>query len=197
MKVILLKNVPNLGEKNDVKEVATGYARNFLMPKGLVKEATPETIKEAELEKEKESNMAEADLAKTEKLAQQLEGQVVEVTAKASESGTLFASVSALKIAGALKDKGFSVQKEQIQAQHIKEIGEHEVVINLDHGLDSRITLIINAEWLWIVFYSIFQYLSIKAHRARWACRFLLKKNLTEKYAKIYFRHGWSDLRGG
>ena len=146
MKVILLKNVPNLGEEGDVKEVALGYARNFLLPKGAAIEATPEKIKEVQARKEKEAEVAEEDLAKTQKLAHDLEGQIVEVSAKAAEQGSLYATISAVKIASALKEKGFEVRKDQIKAGHIKEIGEHEITINLDHGLDSRITLIINQE---------------------------------------------------
>ena len=146
IKIILLKDVPNLGEKWDVKEVALGYARNFLISQGLAEEATSEKIKELEERKQKEAELAEADLAKAEKSAQTLEGQTVEVTAKASEEGTLYGAISAAKIAAVLKAKGFEVRKEQIQSGHIKELGEHEVVLNLDHGLEARITLIINAE---------------------------------------------------
>jgi len=146
MKVILLKNVPNLGLEGDVREVAMGYARNFLFLKNLAVEATAERIKEAETKKANKVKSAEVDLAKAEELARKLEGQAVEVSAKASEEGTLYATVSAAKIAAALKDKGFDVGKDQINAGHIKEIGEHTVVINLDHGLDAKITLIINPE---------------------------------------------------
>jgi len=146
MKVILLKNVPALGEKSEIKEVASGYARNFLFPKGLAKEATPEAIKEVQAQKEKEARLAEMDLAEAEKLAQNLEGQVVEVSAKANEQGTLFATISTVKIITALKAKGFEIKKEQIEAGHIKEIGEHEIKVDLSHGLEARITLIINSE---------------------------------------------------
>ncbi len=146
MKVILLKNVPNLGEERDIKEVSLGYARNFLIPQGLAEEATEAKIKEVQARKEKEAKIAELDLEKTEKLAQSLEGQTVEITAKASEEGTLYAAISPAKIATTLKDKGFEVRKEQIEASHIKELGEHEIVIRLDHGLEARITLIINSE---------------------------------------------------
>ena len=146
MKVILLKDVPELGQRGDVKEVALGYARNFLIPKGLAKEATPEMVAEVEMQKQKEVKVAEQDLAQVEKLAQDLEGQVVELAAKASEEGRLYAAVSSAKIAAALKEKGFEVRKDQIIAEHIKEVGEHEILISLDHGLEARITLVINSE---------------------------------------------------
>lgn len=146
MKVILLKDVTELGEAGEVKEVALGHARNFLIPRGLAEEATPEAVASIETRKEKEVKVAEDDLVKTEQLVQKLEGQTIEVTAKASEEGTLYAAVSPIKIATTLKEKGFEVRKDQIQAEHIKELGEHEVVLNLDHGLEARITLIINSE---------------------------------------------------
>ena len=99
-----------------------------------------------EARKEKEAKIAEADLLKTEQLGQKLEGQTVEISAKASEEGTLYAAVSPAKIAAALKEKGLEVRKDQIQASHIKELGEHEIKISLDHGLEARIALIINSE---------------------------------------------------
>lgn len=146
MKVILLQHVPSLGEKDEVKEVALGYARNFLIPKGLAEEATDQAIAEIEAKKAREAKEAEMDLVKTEQLVQKLEGQIIEITAKASEEGTLYAAILPARIAAVLKEKGFEVRKEQIEVGHIKELGEHEIVLNLDHGLEARITLIINPE---------------------------------------------------
>jgi large subunit ribosomal protein L9 len=146
MKVILLQDVPELGDKGDIKEVALGHARNFLIPKGLAKEGTPEAIAEIEAQKQKQAKAAEVDLVKTEELAQKLEGQTMEISAKVNEEGTLYAAISPAKIAAALAMKGFEVRDDQIVTEHIKEVGEHEVVINLDHGLEARIDLIINAE---------------------------------------------------
>jgi large subunit ribosomal protein L9 len=146
MKVILLKDIPNLGSEGDVKEAASGYARNFLFPKGLAEVATDEKIKAVEEKKAKKAKDSELDLANTEKLVQKLEGQTVEIKAKASDEGTLYAAVSSAKMAKVLQDKGFDIKKEQIKAEHIKELGEHEVTIELNHGLEARITLIINSE---------------------------------------------------
>lgn len=146
MKVILLQDVPELGEKGEVKEVAPGHARNFLIPKGLAEEATEQKVREVEAQKNKEAKVAEADLVKTEGLVQKLEGQTIEISAKASEEGTLYAAISSSRVATALKERGFEVRKDQINVGHLKELGEHEIVINLDHGLEARITLIINSE---------------------------------------------------
>lgn len=146
MKVILLKSVKDLGQSGDVKDVALGYARNYLIPQGLAEEATKTAIAEAQAKKEKLNEKAEADLEKAEKLVSDLEGQTVEVSAKASEEGTLYAAVPVSKVTGALKEKGFDIRKEQIKLGEIKEVGEHEIVIGLDHGLEARITLIVNSE---------------------------------------------------
>ncbi len=146
MKVILLKEISGLGRQGDVKEVASGYARNFLFPKGLAETATDEKIKEAEEKRAKNAKDAELDLIDTQKLVKKLEGQTVEISAKASDEGTLYAAVSPVKIAKALQQKGLEVKKQQIKAEHIKELGEHEITVELNHGLEARITLIINSE---------------------------------------------------
>lgn len=146
MKIILKKNVPNLGQEGEVKEVALGYVRNFLIPRGLAEEATPERIKAAEEKKAKKVETAELDLAKAQALASRLGGQVIELTARASEEGTLYAALPLAKIAAALKAKGFEVNKDSIKSSQIKEIGEHLVKIELEHGLEATITLIINPE---------------------------------------------------
>jgi large subunit ribosomal protein L9 len=146
MKVILLKDVANVGLEGEIKEVAIGYARNFLFPQKLAEEATTEAVKRIEIEQAKKAKAAEQDLATTEKLAASLEGQTVEIAAKANDQSVLYAAVPPAKIAAALKAIGFSVNKEMISAEHIKELGEHEIVINLNHGLEARITLIINPE---------------------------------------------------
>lgn len=146
IKVILLKDVKNLGRTGDVKEVAAGHARNFLIPNGWVVEATPQSLAEAEARKAKVAAQAEADLAQAESMVSKLEGGTFELSAKASEAGTLYAAVSAAKIAAVLKDKGFEVKKDHIKTPEIKEVGEHEVTVTLDHGLEARLTLVVNSE---------------------------------------------------
>lgn len=141
-----MKKVAKLGEQGDVKEVATGFARNFLIPQGLVQEATEQALTNLKLQREQQAKQAESNLVATEKIAQQLEGQAIEVTAKASDEGRLYGALSVVKIATALKQKGFDVKKDQINAGHIKEVGEHEIVINLAHGLDARITVVVSSE---------------------------------------------------
>lgn len=146
MKVILLKPVDKLGRTGEIKDVALGYARNYLIPRGLADEATPDLVARIGHRQEREQRAAETELEKAENLAAQLDGQEVEVTAKVTPQGTLFAAISPAKIAAALQAKGFAVKKDQISASHIKEIGEHEVVISLAHGLESKVVVTVNAE---------------------------------------------------
>lgn len=145
-KIVLLKDIKDLGRSGEIKEVAAGHALNFLIPQKLAVEATPQAVAQAEEIKAKAAAQAEADLKNAESLVSKLEGQIVEIKAKASEEGTLYAALSAVKVAGALKDKGFDVKKEQIKLPEIKELGEFEAVVDLAHGLEARITVIINSE---------------------------------------------------
>lgn len=146
MKVILLKNIKGLGNEGDIKEVAIGYARNYLFPQKLADEATADKIKLAEERKAKKVETAKAELEKSQAMASKLEGQAFEISARASEEGTLYASLSAAKIAAVLKSKGFEVKKENIKASHIKELGEYEIKVDLDHGLEANIVLIVNKD---------------------------------------------------
>ena len=98
MKVILLQDVEKLGKKYDVKEVADGYARNFLLAKGLAKPATESSIRELATEKEKAETAAELDLKKTEEMVASLDGQEVEIGAKIGDDGKLYGAITPQKI---------------------------------------------------------------------------------------------------
>ena len=147
LKVILLNKVPKLGELGDIKEVALGYARNFLIPRGLAEEATEKAVANIEARKAELTKQAEVDLRHMEEIAAKLEGQTIEMKAKASEEGTLYAAITAIKIAQVIKEtKGFGLRKEHIVAPTIKETGEFELTIKLDHGLEARVTLVVSPE---------------------------------------------------
>lgn len=144
IEVIFLKHVQGIARKDEIKSVAAGYARNFLFPQGVAVEATPDAIAQVQERKEKMAAQAELDLEKAEKLAGQLEGQQVEIQARAAENGSLYASIPAKDVAAALQKKGFEVREDQVVADHIKATGEHDISVQLDHGLEARITLVIN-----------------------------------------------------
>lgn len=147
MKVILLKKVKGLGEKYDTKEVADGYARNFLLPQNLAEISTPERAAIMKERKAKEISDAQKDLERVEALAEKLEMLEIIVKAKAQEDGTLYGSVGPKEIAAAVKKHHTSIDEKQISIKNpIKKLGEHEAVINLNHGLEAPITVIVERE---------------------------------------------------
>ena len=115
MKVILLKDIEKLGKKYEVKEVADGYARNFLIRRGLAKPATEKLIKWAEEQRKLAIEKAQEQLKKVQKLASQLDGQEVEFIVKFGKQGELFESITQMKIAKQLKEMGFDIKKTQIE----------------------------------------------------------------------------------
>lgn len=147
MRVILLQNVDGLGKKWDVKDVADGYARNFLFPQGLAKTATEETAAEAAAEKQKEIKAAETDLARWQEIASKLDGLELVMAAKVSESGTLYQGISGQKIVEALAALNYDIEKMRVRLdQPIKELGEFPVIIALPHGLESQVKVIVEEE---------------------------------------------------
>lgn len=144
MKVILLKEVKKVGKQFDVKEVADGYARNLLFPKGLAEPATESALAQLEAKREVAAKQAELDLKVTEEMVAQIDGQEIEMTAKAGDDGKLYGSITPLKIVNLLKEKGFEIKKNQVKiTEPIKEAGEHEITLELDHGLEAKIKLIV------------------------------------------------------
>lgn len=147
MKVILLKKVKGLGEKYDTKEVADGYARNFLLPQNLAEISTPERAAIMKERKAKEIGDAQKDLERVEAFAEKLEMLEIIVKAKAQEDGTLYGSVGPKEIAAAIKKHHASIDEKQISIKNpIKKLGDHEAVVNLNHGLEAPITVIVERE---------------------------------------------------
>lgn len=145
MKVILLQNIPGTGQKGEVKNVANGYARNFLFKKGLARQATGALIKELELQRKKEIKTAEKELSENQKLASSLDGREIEIKAKTSEGGKLYAAISANDIAKEIKIQlGREVDSKKIEIGNpIKEVGEHKVRVLLDHGIEADLKVTI------------------------------------------------------
>ena len=147
MKVILLKNVEGLGTKGEVKNVADGYARNYLFPKNLAKLATKQALEELAREKELMAQMAEEELKKIQETVSQIDGLEFEVAEKMDESGKLYGAVNELKIAKILQEKGIEAKKGQIKIhQPIKMAGEYPITIVFDHGLEAEIKIIVVEE---------------------------------------------------
>jgi len=146
MKVILLENVPKVGQKYDVKDVSDGYGRNFLIAQGKAKIATPseeqkivEQKKYAQAEQHIQHDLLEKNIA-------ELEGKTVSITAKANEKGHLFASVSSADVSQAIKSTlGIDIPSNTLQIDSLKETGSHEVNAHTD-GAHATFTLTIEQE---------------------------------------------------
>lgn len=147
MKVILLKDVKEIGKKYEFKEVKAGYARNFLFPRGLAKPASPEVLKWLETQKEIEAKRAEEELKEVQDFASNIDGQEVVIPVKLGEEGQLFESINAQKIVEKLKEVRFEIKKSQILlAQPIKELGEFPVKVKLEHNLEAEIKVIVTEQ---------------------------------------------------
>ena len=147
MRVILLQNIKELGKKYEVKKVATGFARNFLIPKGLARPATQEAMKWLKAHKEKEAKEAEKELKEIQEFAAKLDGLEVVIPVKSGEKKQLFGSVNSQNISKKLKELGFEIKKTQIDlGQFIKELGEFPVKIYFEHGLEAEITVVVVEE---------------------------------------------------
>lgn len=144
MRVILIADVPGLGRVDDVKDVAEGYAANFLFPRHLAVLASAKTLKELSDVRQRREKEAERELKDLQSLASRLDGLPLVFTEKINEAGLLYAAIGPQKIADALNKHGFEVNKNQIESKPFKQPGEYAVAVKLKHGLEAGINLIIN-----------------------------------------------------
>jgi large subunit ribosomal protein L9 len=147
MKVLLIHDVYKLGRAGDVKRVADGYGRNYLIPHGLAVLATEGALKQAEYIREN-ANQQRAVLNKEmEAVANKLDGVWVAFGARASETGKLYGSVTTQMIADALTKKaGVEVIRRQVDAQPLRNLGNYEVGIRLTVDLIPMVTVIVHRE---------------------------------------------------
>jgi len=132
MEVILIKDVPKLGKAGDVVKVKDGYARNYLIPKGLAILANQKTIKALENQRKIILAKVERERKKLESLVEKLEGISLTVYRKTIEEDRIFGSVSPVDILNMLKEKGIEIEKNQIILEEpIKKLGIFEVPIKL------------------------------------------------------------------
>ncbi len=140
MKVILLQDVPALGKAGAVKEVKEGYARNYLIPRGLAAEATKSNLRVLEGKQRAVANRVQRERTEAEELAAGLERAVIEVPARGGEGGRLFGSVTAQDIADALVRAGFAVGKRQVDLDEpIKTAGYYKVAVRVGPGMVARV----------------------------------------------------------
>jgi large subunit ribosomal protein L9 len=142
MKVILIDEIRGLGTRGDVVQVKDGYARNFLLPKNLAREATPGNLKAVEHERKKWALLGQQEKELAQKSAEQVKGLKLTIRKKIGEHGHLFGSVTASEIADALHGKGIEVDKRRIELAHaIKEAGTHEVEVRLHREVNAKIEI--------------------------------------------------------
>jgi large subunit ribosomal protein L9 len=139
MKVILIDEVRGLGGRGDVVTVRDGYARNYLLPKQLAREATSGNLKAAEMERKKWASLTEQEKDAARRAAERLEGVTVIVHKRVGETGTLFGSVTAAEVADALASRDIEIDKRRIElGQTIKSLGSHEVDVHLHREVTAR-----------------------------------------------------------
>ena len=148
MQVILLEKIVNLGGLGDVVKVRAGFARNYLIPHGKAKRATPENVAEFE-RRRSELEQAQADaLAKAQEKAAKLDGLMVQITQKAGVDGRLFGSVTNFDIAEALKAQGHDVTKSMVRLPQgpLKQVGDVHVTLDLHADITATITVSVLGE---------------------------------------------------
>ena len=147
MKVLLLKDVYKLGRAGDVKRVADGYGRNFLLPQGLAVLATPGALKQSEAIR-KQAEVQRAVLNKEMSgIAGQLAGMVLAFPAKAGETGKLYGSITPHNIADAISEKlGVEIDRRQVDIEPIRNLGTHTAHVRLTLDLVPEIRVIVHRE---------------------------------------------------
>ncbi|MGQ3684905.1 MAG: 50S ribosomal protein L9 [Candidatus Loosdrechtia sp.] len=139
MELLLKKNVEKLGRIGDIVKVREGYARNYLLPKGLATNVSPANIKQIEKEKIKMALRLKEENERLKEVLEKLTNVSCTIPAKANEEGRLFGSVTAVHIAEALAKEGYPVDKEMIKLDNpIKVCGIYDVVIALNIEMQTK-----------------------------------------------------------
>lgn len=147
MKVMLVRDVYKLGRAGDIKKVADGYGRNFLIPQGLAVLAAAGALKQAEkIRQQAEIRRAEQN-TELKGLAEQINGVVLTFAAKAGETGKLYGSITTQDVATAIQEKvRFEVRKQQVDMQPIRNLGEFTAHVRLTMDLVPEVRIIVHRE---------------------------------------------------
>ncbi len=147
IEVILREDVPSLGKAGQMVRVKPGYARNFLLPRGLAFEATDGNRKRIDAEGKARDAKATADRAEAQALADKLAALTLNFSTKAGEDGKLFGSITSSDIAHELAAKGFAIDKRKIELEHpLKHLGFHSVPVRLTHDVHAEVKLNVTAQ---------------------------------------------------
>ena len=142
MKVILLQDVKKIGKAKDIVNVSDGYARNFLFPKKLAKPADNSSVKQVEMNKEKQAQNKAHQIEEANKNKKELEGLEINIKAKAGENGKLFKAISEDDIKNQIKVPYKSIDF----TEPIKQIGEHEVTIKILEDIEAKVKIKVESE---------------------------------------------------
>ncbi len=145
MKVILKKDVPNLGRAGEVKEVANGYARNYLIPQGLAVPATPQALRQLEAERAAAARQAAREAAEARALAERLSQLELTLPVRVGEQGRLYGAVTAQDIAAAISQAvGREIDRRQIELEEpIRQVGIYEVPVRLTREITAKVRVIV------------------------------------------------------
>jgi large subunit ribosomal protein L9 len=148
MQIILLEKIANVGDLGDVVKVRQGYARNYLIPQGKAKRATPENLKAIEDKRSELEQAATERLAAARALAERLEGMAIHVTQKAGVDGRLFGSVTNIDIVEALKSQGVEIERSMIRmsAGPLKQVGDYPLTVALHTDVVAHINVSVRGD---------------------------------------------------
>ena len=148
MEIILLEKVINVGNLGDVVKVKQGYARNYLIPQGKAKRATPENIKLLEGKRAELERAANEKLTAAQDQAAKLEGMRIQISQKAGVDGRLFGTVTNFDIVEALKAHGITIEKSTVRMPDgpLKHVGEFPLVVGLYLDVTANINVVVEAE---------------------------------------------------
>ncbi len=147
MEIILIENVDNLGRRGDVVNVAGGYARNYLIPKGLAILATPGNLKFVEQQKLKWAKKEAKEKEEAETVAKSIENLEIEIFKKVGEEESLYGSVTSHDIADKLNELGYNIDKKKVSLDHpLKTLGEYTVPIKLHREVIANVKVIVKPE---------------------------------------------------
>ena len=143
MQIILLEKVANVGDLGDVVKVKNGFARNYLIPHGKAKRATPANLEAIEAQRTELERAAGEKLATAQALAEKLEGSTLRIPQKAGVDGRLFGSVTNADVVEALKAQGVDVEKSMVRMPSgpLKHVGEHPVSVVLHTDVTAHVTV--------------------------------------------------------
>ena len=147
MKVILLQDVQGSGKKGDLVNVSDGYARNFLLKRGLAKEASAQNLAELKSAQAAKARQQQREIDAANKTASEISGKSIKISAKAGQGGKLFGAVTAKEVADELKRQlGVEVDRRRITMDDIKSYGSFEADIKLYTGISAKVYVIVGEE---------------------------------------------------